>query len=141
MTGAALISPCGQYRYHLSRVWDAARLRVCYIMLNPSTADANKDDATIRRCIGYAQRWEVCKGVPFGGIDVVNLYAYRATNPTALKLVADPIGPDNDLWLKRVCSSEEVGMIVAAWGAHAQPGRVQQVVNMLPYTIYQIGQY
>ena len=135
MYKSALISQCGKYRYHLQRVWDKELPRVCYIMLNPSTADAEKDDATIRRCIGFAKSWG------YGGIDVVNLYAYRATQPSELWKVVDPVGPDNDIWLRRMCAKLEVSLVVAAWGCNAKSERVRQVFILLPFAIHQIGQY
>lgn len=76
---SAVISQCGKYRYQLSRIWDSSKPIVLFIMLNPSTADAEQDDPTIRRCIGFARSWG------YGGLMVGNLSAYRATNPTELK--------------------------------------------------------
>jgi hypothetical protein len=97
-----------------------------FIMLNPSTADANLDDPTIRRCIGFAKSWG-CHGLL-----VVNLYALRAHNPRRLWEASDPVGPKNDtylenyidraLWLK--------WPLVAAWGANAKPDRVAQVLAL-----------
>lgn len=75
---AAVLSDCGLYRYELVRMWDGDLPLMTWLMLNPSTADAKKDDPTIRKCIGFAKRGE------FGGILVVNLFAYRATNPLEL---------------------------------------------------------
>jgi hypothetical protein len=82
-------------------------------MLNPSTADASKDDPTIRRCIGFATR----EG--FGGIIVVNLFAFRATKPEALKDAADPIGPENLAHLQLLATSAAAGAtpLLCAWGA------------------------
>jgi len=84
--GGAIVSDDGLYRYRLWRRWDAECPTMVWIMLNPSTADAEVDDPTIRRCIGFARR-EHC-----GGIEVVNLYALRATNPAAHPT---PEGPEN----------------------------------------------
>lgn len=85
-----MLSDDGTYRYHLWREWDAHRPRVTYVMLNPSVADGLHDDPTIRRCVGFAKAWG------FGGIDVLNLYALRATDPREIGWYADPVGPDND---------------------------------------------
>jgi hypothetical protein len=77
------------YRYHLSRSWESSSPLVAFVMLNPSTADAHQDDPTLRRCIGFAQRWG------YGRRAGVNRCAYRATNPAVLRQVADPVGADN----------------------------------------------
>lgn len=79
ITKTALISECGKYRYSLSRIWDASKPLMLFVMLNPSTADSDNDDPTIRRCIGFAKSWG------YGGIMVGNRSAYRATNPNELK--------------------------------------------------------
>jgi hypothetical protein len=75
----AELSACRTYRYRLWRQWDADLAPVVWVMLNPSTADESADDPTIRKCIGFAQRWG------YGGIEVVNLYAYRSPDPRQLK--------------------------------------------------------
>lgn len=91
MKKKAEISKCGKYRYSLERIWDDTKPKVLFIMLNPSTADANEDDPTIRRCIGFAKSWG------YGGIMVGNLFGLRSTNPKELigyKLCKD-LEPDN----------------------------------------------
>lgn len=104
---AAEISPCGRYRYWLRRRWGDGPL-LGWVMLNPSTADAVDDDATIRRCIGFAKRER------FDGIIVRNLFALRASDPRQLMFDEDPIGPRNTYHLSK-CVGES--MTVAAWGA------------------------
>lgn len=104
----AAINPCKLYRYRLTRVWDPAKKLVCFVMLNPSTADAATDDPTIRRCIAFAMKWG------YGGIVVVNLAAYRATDPDVLRDIEDPIGADNAEHVMKAIS--EAGLVVAAWG-------------------------
>ncbi len=79
MKKGAIISECGKYRYQLWRIWDESLPKVLFIMHNPSKADADNDDPTIRRCIGYAKFWG------YGGIYVGNLFPYRATDPNELK--------------------------------------------------------
>lgn len=125
MTSTAVLSDCGRYRYRLTRDWDPARPRATFVMLNPSTADATVDDRTISRCITYAKDWGM------GGLMVVNLYAYRATDPEDLWLVEDPIGPLNDQHLREVLSPSvrDGGPVVGAWGVNAQPERVAQVLR------------
>lgn len=109
----AVLSDDGLYRYILSRRWDAGR-ELGFIMLNPSTADAEVDDPTIRRCIGFAERWG------YGGIAVANLFALRSTNPAALKAAPDPVGPINEEWISALV--RESDLCIAAWGAHAFAG-------------------
>ena len=107
----ATLSDDKKYRYRLWRRWNFDFPEVIWIMLNPSTADATKDDATIRRCINFARAWG------FGGIEVVNLFAYRATNPRDLFETRDPIGPDNDAMLRHMMTRYDRDLFVAAWGA------------------------
>jgi hypothetical protein len=83
---------------------------MCFLMLNPSTADADQDDPTIRRCKGFAKR------DGFDGITVVNLFARRAAKPVRLKDPGDPVGPQNDPAILGACRAAEA--VVAAWGAH-----------------------
>lgn len=118
----------GEYRYSLSRQWDAGAEYRVYVMLNPSTADAYADDPTIRRCISFAQR------DGFGGIMVLNLFAYRATDPRELRSATDPVGPENDDRLRRVFELQvSHGLpVVAAWGAGAPGGRVAAVKALVP---------
>jgi hypothetical protein len=106
----AYISSCGRYRYWLSRVWNDSKPLVCWVLLNPSTADHRKDDPTIRRCMSFAKQWKA------GGIVVVNLFALRATNPKELYLSPDPIGPENDDTIMRYASGN--CKVVAGWGVH-----------------------
>lgn len=109
----AVISHCGKYRYWLERRWAPGDALV-FVMLNPSTADANQDDPTIRKCIGFARAFG------FGAIVVVNLFAYRSTDPAGLREVADPIGPHNDYYVGHAV--KRGGMAVAAWGRHGTLG-------------------
>lgn len=114
----ARISECGLYRYDLVRRWQdhgmPARGDMLFVMLNPSTADASVDDPTIRRCMHFARR-EGCDG-----LRVVNLFAFRATDPAALKRIRDPVGPDNDRTLRAAFAEQRDAKTpcVAAWGAH-----------------------
>ncbi len=112
---AATLSDDGVYRYTLGRSWGDGPF-VLFLMLNPSTADALQDDPTIRRCIGFARSWG------YGGLVVWNLYAYRATDPTALDDEADPIGRENEDHLWAILQGGNLGLIVAAWGANPNRG-------------------
>lgn len=122
---SAKISQCGTYRYLLTRPAESLlpeRGTALFIMLNPSTADADVDDPTIRRCRGFARAWDC------NGLTVANLYAFRATNPTELWKQGDPVGPDNDAQLRALAM--EYGEAVCAWGANAKQERVDQVVEI-----------
>lgn len=105
----ASISQCGKYRYLLTREWNPDLPKCTFGMVNPSTADANIDDATIRKCIGFATR----NG--FGGFMVWNLFAWRATDVKDLKFVADPIGEKNDIAIQAAFMSASTHF--AAWGS------------------------
>jgi hypothetical protein len=109
---SAYITPDGRYRYHLRRQLadDPTAPAMVFIMLNPSTADATTDDATIRRCKGFAER----EG--YGALEVVNLFAWRATDPQELRTVPDPVGPDNDRHI--LAAATRAGTVVAGWGAY-----------------------
>lgn len=103
------ISPDGLYRYRLRRRWSTGP-SMLFVMLNPSKADAEKNDPTIRRCLGFAKR-EHC-----AAIEVVNLFAFRATNPAELGATPhDPVGHDNDEAI--ISAARAATIIVAAWGA------------------------
>ena len=129
---AAFLSDCGLYRYSLTR--EVAPLTgdgtVTFVMLNPSTADAEQDDPTIRRCIGFARDWG------FARLKVVNLYAYRATNPTDLYAV-DPyppyviqVGPENDCVISKVIGGSD--LVICAWGANSRsPNREGRVLDLI----------
>lgn len=84
-----------------------------FIMLNPSTADAYEDDATIRRCIGFAKAWN------YGGIVVCNQFAYRATDPKQLLGQFDPVGRENMYYVNAL--SAHCPQIVCAWGKSPIP--------------------
>lgn len=79
-------------------------------MLNPSTADADQDDPTIRRCIGFTETWGHRR------LEVVNLFALRSTDPNELMRSSDPVGLENDNYIKRALVNADV--VVAAWGEH-----------------------
>lgn len=124
----ASISANGQYRWSLHRDWcgDERPRWITFVMLNPSTADAEVDDPTIRRCIGFA------KALGGTGLAVVNLYALRATQPADLWKSSDPVGPSNDHHLAMFfdMAARRDFPIIAAWGAHAKPDRVRNVLRL-----------
>lgn len=120
---SATISPCGTYRYRLDRgIGD--RL-VAFLMVNPSTADAEFDDATIRKVRGFARR------IGYQRFAVGNLFAYRATDIGALRDCPDPVGPENDLHLTALIAEAE--LVVVAWGPKAKlPTRLRSRWPIVP---------
>lgn len=123
VTNSAIISDCEKYRYSLTRTWNDDKPKVLFIMLNPSTADANKDDRTISRCIGFAKDWG------YGGIYVVNLFALRATNPKDLLKASFFVGVENEKWIRRMTSISD--LVVCAWGNNSI---VNKLKKRLDYT-------
>jgi hypothetical protein len=105
---SAILSSCRKWRYSLSRIWDESKNTVLFIGLNPSTVDETKDDNTIRRCMRFSKDWG------YGGMIMANLFAYRARFPVDMLKANDPIGPENDFYLNKLCS--ESNLIIAAWG-------------------------
>lgn len=110
--GTVLFSDDLVYRYLLGRVWDDTLPAAAWIMLNPSTASHEADDATIRKCVGFAKRWGL------GGIMVVNLFAVRATDPSELYRLADPEGPGNLEFIVNLLRRDQPAIALAAWGSH-----------------------
>lgn len=108
----ALLSDDGKYRYRLWRLWDADRPVMVWVMLNPSTADAEQDDPTIRKCVGFARLHG------YGGILVVNLFAARATDPKELPGITDPVGPENDDHIIAACEAPILAKVVGGWGVN-----------------------
>lgn len=104
----ATISECGFYRYELWRFWDELKPKLLFIMLNPSTADSELDDPTIRRCIGFAKKWG------YGGFYVGNLFAFRSKKPTDLLNEENPYGDFNNYYLSEMANKCSVA--VCAWG-------------------------
>lgn len=119
----AYISPGGEYRYWLSRRLGMGERAVLFVGLNPSTADALTDDATIRRCVGFARRWE------YDWFYMGNLYAYRSPSPRKLCAVDDPVGPENSEQLKWL--TQKADIVVAAWGAHRLDHYVEALANRI----------
>jgi hypothetical protein len=125
LESGAMVSECGAYRYTLWRLWDASRPSAGWLMVNPSTADDMADDATVRRCVGFAKAWGL------GGITVRNLFALRATDPRALLAHPDPVGPENDAVLfdapgRPEVWNDRVAVVVAGWGS--KPGALGRLI-------------
>lgn len=117
---SAVISDCGRYRYWLERQCrgDGA---TAIVMVNPSTADAEQDDATIRKLRGFGDRnW-------WGRLIVVNLFAWRATDVRELGRVNDPVGIDNDYWIGRLNNIAD--RVICAWGPVSKQPRAYRRVR------------
>ena len=129
MRRSALLSECGRHRLWLRR--DGLRSEgpeMVIVMLNPSTADAESDDPTIRRCVGYAIR-EGCRSLL-----VLNLYTHRTTNPHDLRTLGSKAKNHcrADETIQECLGSEDSRIVVFAWGGFPTPdGRDQEVVEMV----------
>ena len=120
----AIISRDRSYRYVLWREWDITKGTCVFIGLNPSTANETEDDPTLRRCVSFAKDWG------FGRCVMLNLFAYRATNPDELKTQEKPIGYKNNHHLK--VQSADADMVVVAWGNHGSLlNRDKKVLKLL----------
>ncbi|PKP68667.1 MAG: hypothetical protein CVT82_14395 [Alphaproteobacteria bacterium HGW-Alphaproteobacteria-4] len=125
---SAVYSDCERYRYLLTRVWQPEGARALFVLLNPSTATEAQNDPTVERCERRA------RALGFGSFRVTNIFAFRATDPRAMRAEVDPIGPGNDAAI-----AESLGWaagaqdrIVCAWGAHgAHLGRGAVVTELL----------
>lgn len=123
-------SPCSLYRYTLRRVWrsvDEPRV-VTWILLNPSTADEFRNDATIRRCISFSSGWG------YQELMIVNAYAWRSTKPKGLRsreciAAGGPVGEGNDAAILAACARAE--LVVCGWGRHLQPDRRAALERLL----------
>jgi hypothetical protein len=128
-SSGARFSPCGNYRYELWRRWSDGP-ELIWILLNPSTADARRDDPTIRKCIGFSRLWG------YGGMRVLNLFAFRATRPAALRRAADPVGPNNNRTLRKYAARE----CIIAWGNHGDfRDRAAPVISLLHGPVFTLG--
>ncbi|MEM6277122.1 MAG: DUF1643 domain-containing protein [Pseudomonadota bacterium] len=131
----AVYSDCENYRYMLTRVWDPQGQRALFIMLNPSTATEVQNDPTVERCERRA------RALGFGAFRVLNIFAWRDTDPKKMRAAADPIGPENDAAIRD--SLDWAHRVIAAWGTHgAHLDRGPQVAAMLRasgHPIYHLG--
>lgn len=118
------------HRYTLVRVWDEEKPSIMIMGLNPSTADETKNDPTVRRFIGFAKKWG------YGSLYVTNMFAFRATYPEDLYKAEDPVGPENDYWIRKISSIAD--LVVLAYGNHgAYRNRHEEILKMVknPYCI------
>jgi len=124
MIKRAIFSPDRKYRYELTRTWGSGRL-LGFTMLNGSTADEDRDDPTVRRCVGFGKAWG------YDGIWITNMYGLVTMDPRELRCADDPIGPGNDGYLRRMALFVE--KLIVGWGVHGggDPGRVAAVLEIL----------
>lgn len=109
----AVFSIGRKYRFYLRRVWDNKLPRMAFVMLNPSTADAFKNDPTVARCQERATR------LGFGSFSVTNIFAFRSTQPNALTLPnVEPIGEGNDAWIQ--FATRTAARVMVGWGNHGR---------------------
>ena len=106
----AIYSPCERYRYSLTRVWDAAGSKASFVMLNPSTATEVQNDPTVERCERRA------RALGHGAFCVTNIFAWRDTDPRAMRRATDPVGPENDEAIRQAAAWAD--QVVCAWGTH-----------------------
>ena len=106
----AVYSDCMAYRYSLTRVWGGGGTRVCFVMLNPSTATEMQNDPTVERCERRA------RALGYDGFAVANIFAWRATDPRVMRAAADPVGSGNDAAIAVLAAW--AGTVICAWGSH-----------------------
>lgn len=132
--GEARISPCGTWRFGLMREWGPGPA-LAAVLLNPSTADGARDDATLVRMLGRAQ------AAGFGRLVVVNLFALRATDPAALRGAADPVGPGNDAAI--LAAAEGAAMVLCGWGIlgrlHGRGAAVEAMLRAKGHGLWHLG--
>jgi hypothetical protein len=126
LSRSAEISDCGRYRWWLRRSWKYGGngRTVCFIMLNPSTADALVDDPTVRRCMGFTRAWG------FSGLSVRNLFPFRATDPAELLTANDPGGGNKGLL--ELMAGFTADLTIAAWGSGTPFGRDREAMELFP---------
>lgn len=132
----AKFSTCRKYRYDLLRIWqDDDENIISFIGLNPSTADEVVNDPTVFRCQKRA------KSLAFSGMHMLNIFAYRDTDPKGMKKALDPIGQDNDNTLIEVCKRSV--KIVCCWGNHGvyleRSSHVRKLLTPFADKIYCLG--
>ncbi len=121
---SAVLSPCGKYRYRLERTIAMEGPVYAFFGINPSTADASLDDATVRKWIGFCKRWGASRFI------VGNVFAYRATDVRELAQVDDPHGPDIGDHITDIIT--EADILVPCWGNTTKvPPKLQDSFDVL----------
>lgn len=123
MHKGAILSSCKKHRLQLWREWDFNLPKVLFIMLNPSTADHEQDDPTLRRCIDFAKQWG------YGGLYIGNLYSLRAADPKTLVKVSKFNHRDNHKHI--VSIAQQCQLVVCAWGNYPIIKKLGTPLNIL----------
>lgn len=127
MNRTATISACGFYRYRLDREWDRGLGNLYAGLINPSTADAYEDDATVRGLVARAKK------LGFGSLTIWNAFAVRSSNPADIYQHTDPVGPLNNHFIKEIleeCKSGDAACFVG-WSHHGNHlGRADKIVSL-----------
>lgn len=135
----AVYSDCERYRYLLTRIWNEDTPRALFVMLNPSTATEVQNDPTVERCERRA------RALGFGGFRVTNIFAWRDTDPRAMRAAADPVGPANDAAITESCAwaAGAGDRIIAAWGTHGahldRGPAVERLLRAQPRPLHHLG--
>ena len=108
----AIYSPCERYRYSLTRIWEGDGRKVAFVMLNPSTATEVQNDPTVERCERRART------LGYGAFRVTNIFAWRDTDPKAMRAARDPVGLLNDAAITQAANWAD--HVICAWGAHGE---------------------
>lgn len=131
----AIYSDCERYRYSLTRTWDANAQKALFVMLNPSTATEVQNDPTVERCERRA------RALGFGAFQVVNIFAWRDTDPRAMRAAADPVGPANDAAI--LSGAGWADRVIAAWGTHgahlARGPAVERLLRGAGHELFHLG--
>lgn len=129
----AEFNECRSHRYALWRRWcfDGPLRFGAFICLNPSTADEDQDDPTVRRCINYCKAWGL------GGFVMLNAYGYRSTDPAGLKDPQDPIGSGNNYAIQRY--SRAASIVICAWGVHCELKREREICELVDRPLFCLG--
>lgn len=125
MKRSATFSPCRTYRYILTRQWGSGGKILPFVGLNPSVADAEKDDMTIKKCVRFAELYGA------DGLVMLNLFALVSTQPKGLRMHPDPVGPDNDRYIRRALAGSRTAVV--CWGnSQDLRGRDRRVLELIP---------
>ena len=123
------IDEANQYRYLFECNWSPGGRFVTFIMLNPSVGNVEQTDPTLVRCLQYAKLWG------YDGLKVVNLFAYIATDPEKLNEVLDPVGPENDDYIRYAAENSDT--VILAWGeclsTHAAKQRMDETFALVQH--------